>query len=136
MENIIVSACLLGESCRWHGKEQRMSSFVKRFAENNPEVNLVPVCPEVLAGLPVPRPPVKRRKGRVYETCPEKENRKNVTGKDVTDIFLLGAQLTLAVAKSNKCSRAILCKFSPSCDAAGVTGKLLINNGIEVVNVF
>jgi len=136
MENVIVSACLLGEVCRWHGKAQRLSTFVKRYIENNPDVNLVPVCPEVLGGLPVPRPPVKRRKGKVYETCPEKENRKNVTGKEVTGAFVRGAELTLAIAKDKLCRKAILCKFSPSCDVAGITGKLLIGNGIEVVNTF
>jgi uncharacterized protein YbbK (DUF523 family) len=136
MENVLVSACLLGEPCRWHGEKQAMSSFVKRYIAHNPDVQLVPVCPEVLAGLPVPRPPVKRRKGKIYETCPEKENRKNVTGADVTEIFAHGAQLTLDIAKSHMCQKAILCKFSPSCDKAGVAGKLLSENGIEVVNVF
>ena len=135
-ENILVSACLLGTACRWHGEEQRTSSFVKKFMAANPDVNFVPVCPEVLGGLPTPRPPVKRKQGRVYETCPEKENRKNVTGKDVTKFFLDGAEKTLAIAAEHHCKRAILCKFSPSCDVKGVTGRLLTDNGIEVINTF
>ena len=136
MENILVSACLLGEACRWHGKKQSVSAFVKRFVKNNPEVNLIPVCPEVLGGLPVPRPPVKRLKGKVYETCPEKENRKNVTGKELTDAFVRGAELTLDIARSNLCTKAILCSWSPSCGETGITTKLLQIEGIEVVNTF
>ena len=136
MENILVSACLLGEACRWHGREQKISSFVKRFIENNPDTNIVSVCPEVLGGLPVPRPPVKRRKGKVYETCSEKENRKNVTGKEVTDAFIRGAELTLEIAKSKQCKKGILCKWSPSCGETGITTKLLQEHGIDVINSF
>jgi uncharacterized protein YbbK (DUF523 family) len=136
MENILVSACLLGEACRWHGKKQSKSSFVKRFVANNPEVNLIPVCPEVLGGLPVPRPPVKRVKGKVYETCSEKENRKSVTGKEVTDCFIKGAEKTLEIAKDNGCAKAIFCSWSPSCGESGIATRLLQKHGIEVVCTF
>jgi len=98
---IIVSDCLMGTPCRWHGKDLRMSSYVKKYIAANPDVELIPVCPEMLGGLPVPRPPVKRRKGRVFETCEEKSNRKNVTGKNITDSFQLGAQKTLDLANTN-----------------------------------
>ena len=133
---IIVSDCLMGTPCRWHGKDLRMSSYVKKYIAANPDVELIPVCPEMLGGLPVPRPPVKRKKGRVYETCEEKTNRKNVTGKDITDSFQLGAQKTLDLAKKNNVKTAIMCNWSPSCDKSGITGKLLIANGIEVINTW
>lgn len=134
--NILISSCLLGEPCRWHGKRIPTSGFVRRWLADHPDAYPVPVCPEVLGGLPVPRPPVKRRKGRVYETCPDKENRKNVTGADVTDAFILGAKKTLAVARRKKCTIAILCKWSPSCDCKGITGKLLAENGIKIINTW
>lgn len=133
---IIVSDCLMGTPCRWHGKDLRMSSYVKKYIAANPDVELIPACPEMLGGLPTPRPPVKRRKGRVYETCEEKSNRKNVTGKDITDSFQLGAQKTLDLAKKNNVKTAIMCNWSPSCDKSGITGKLLIANGIEVINTW
>lgn len=113
-----------------------MSSFLKKFIAAHPGAELVPVCPELLGGLPVPRPPVKRRRGRVFTTCEDKALRKGVTGVDVTEYFLRGAEKTLEVARRNGCSRAILCKFSPSCDANGITGKLLRENGIDVINTF
>lgn len=134
--NILVSRCLLGEPCRWHGKKLSKSSFVRKYEQEHPEDILIPVCPEVLGGLTVPRPPVKRKKGRVFTTCENKEERKNVTGEDVTDFFIKGAEETLSICKENKCKKAILCLWSPSCDKNGVTGKLLTKHGIEIINTF
>lgn len=135
-ESVLVSACLLGEPCRWHGRGVRPSSFCKRFQAKYPHAEFVPVCPEMLGGLPVPRPPVKRRQGHVYETCAEKAGRKHVTGADVTDAFRRGAEATLTLALRHGCTRAILCKYSPSCDRGGITGTLLVAHGIEVINTF
>ena len=136
MENILISSCLLGVACRWHGKKCYKSGFVKKFIDNNTNIEVIGVCPEVLGGLGVPRNPVKRIKGKVFETCPEKENRKYVTGKERTDEFNRGAEEVLKIAKSLNVKTAILCKYSPSCDISGLTGKLLSNNGIEIINTF
>ena len=133
---IIVSSCLLGIRCRWHGKKTSISSFVKKYIKNNPDVELIPVCPEMLGGLPCPRPPVKRMQGRIFETCEDKNMRKNVTGKELTEIYRQGAINTLVIAKQNSCEKAILCQWSPSCDKEGITGKLLTSQGIEVINTF
>ncbi len=131
-EPILVSACLLGEVCRWHGKQ----SYSKAAAKLAAGKKIIPICPEMLGGLPVPRPPVKRKNGRVHETCPEKALRREVTGIDVTEQFTTGAELALKIAKDNGAKQAILCKWSPSCDISGVTGKLLHKNGVEVINTW
>lgn len=136
MQTVLVSACLLGAPCRWHGRAVRPSSYVLRFLADHPEVEFVPVCPEELGGLPTPRPPVKVRQGRVYETCADKTRRDEVTGAEVTAAFLAGADATLKIARERGCAFAILCRNSPSCARSGKTGKLLIENGIEVVNTF
>jgi len=47
-----------------------------------------------------------------------------------------GAERTLAICRRYGILKAILAKWSPSCDASGITGKLLRENGIEVINVF
>ena len=83
MKTMLVSACLLGVSCRWHAKKIAPSKAVERFLENHPGVKVIPICPEELGGLPTPRPPVKTVRGRVFETVPDKELRASVTGKDV-----------------------------------------------------
>lgn len=96
----------------------------------------ITACPELLGGLPCPRPPVKKWHGRVYETCEDKAERRHVTGADRTKEFELGAQRTLEICLRHGIRKAILCKWSPSCDQAGITGRLLREHGIEVVNVF
>jgi uncharacterized protein YbbK (DUF523 family) len=54
MVKVLVSACLLGERVRYNGADARCASDVlERWAR---EGRLVPFCPEVAGGLPVPRP--------------------------------------------------------------------------------
>lgn len=129
---VLVSACLLGERCRWHGKTYE-SPAIRKLIGDRP---FYTACPEMLGGLPCPRPPVKRLHGRVYETCPEKAERKNVTGADRTREFEQGAELTLAKCRRLGIKTAYLAARSPSCDKSGITGKLLAGEGIEVINVF
>ncbi|MEH6548442.1 MAG: DUF523 domain-containing protein [Pseudomonadales bacterium] len=51
-----VSACLLGESVRYDGGHQLMAYIEKKLA---PYLDLMSFCPEVHAGLGIPRPPVE-----------------------------------------------------------------------------
>ena len=136
MKTVLVSACLLGDPCRWHGRAVSPSPYVRKFLKANPGVTIIPVCPEQLGGLPTPRPPVKTIRGRVYETCDDKAERRNVTGAEVTDAFVAGAEATLAIAQEHNCNHAILCRNSPSCARNGITGKMLVANGINAVNTF
>lgn len=139
-EKILVSSCLIGEPCRWHGKKMNVSPFIKKYLkdaeEENRKIELISVCPEVLGGLKTPRNPVKRRKDRVWETCPDKSLRKHVTGIEVTKEFRKGASKVLKIAGKHNIKIAILCRWSPSCDIRGITGKLLSENGIEIINTF
>ena len=71
---LVVSACLAGIPCRMDGKAKPIPTIQKLVAEGK----AVPVCPEVLGGLPTPRIPSERRGARVI----------NQAGEDVTDAFL------------------------------------------------
>lgn len=52
---ILVSACLMGFNVRYNGSEKaQMSAQLARWQR---EKRLVIHCPELAAGLPVPRPP-------------------------------------------------------------------------------
>ncbi len=135
-EFILVSSCLMGKGVRWHGRPVRPSYFVKKYLAEHPNVKVIEVCPEVLGGLPVPRPPVKTRRGKIFTTCEDKSMRNEVTCDDVTAYFVAGAEKTLAIAKKHNCKTAILMKTSPSCSRTGITGKLLAENGIEIISVF
>jgi uncharacterized protein YbbK (DUF523 family) len=78
----------------------------------------------------------------------EKLTVKTVSGKDVTEAFIIGAGKALKIAKENKICTAILKARSPSCgcdqiydgtfskklvDGDGVTAALLKLNGIKVI---
>ena len=109
-QNILVSACLLGESCRYDGK----SKPCERVIALSDTYNLIPICPEVMGGLPTPRTP--------SEICGELVLMKD--GRDVTENYNRGAQEALKIARENACTLAILKEKSPSC------GSGLIHNGL------
>ena len=75
---ILVSACLLGTPCRYDGRAKANAAVLALGTEHE----LIPVCPEVLGGLPTPRPPAERRPGgRIVDR----------TGRDVTAEYEAGA---------------------------------------------
>lgn len=100
-QTIMVSACLLGEPCRYDGKHSRTSELLDLLKNDT----IVPACPEVEGDLPIPRPPAEIRGDRVL-----REN-----GEDVTHYFQKGAQVCLDKARTNDVSLVILKSRSPSC---------------------
>lgn len=60
---ILVSACLLGENCKYNGGNNR-NAAVLEFVKGH---EAVPVCPEMLAGLGCPRTPVEIVNGVVTD---------------------------------------------------------------------
>lgn len=52
---VAISACLTGEKVRYDGQHKRLNTVEGYLAAH---VKLKPICPEVGAGLAVPRPPV------------------------------------------------------------------------------
>ena len=55
MESLLISACLLGENCKYNGGSNALpAELLERLRQR---YVLVPVCPERLGGLPTPRPP-------------------------------------------------------------------------------
>ena len=133
--NILVSSCLLGIPCRYDGQSKPCEA-VRRLAGRH---RLIPVCPEVLGGLPTPREPSEiRPDGRVYSR----------TGQDVSEAYLAGAREALRIARLHGCSLAILKEKSPSCGCGrvydgsfthtltagdGICTALLRRNGIRVI---
>ena len=101
METIIVSACLLGDKCRYDGKAN-YNEKVKFLREH---FNIVPVCPEVLGGMSIPRIPSEIKNNSVV----------NKNGKDVTRYFQKGADSVVNVVKYLNIKKAVLVDHSPSC---------------------
>lgn len=61
---VAVSACLLGENCKYSGGSNRCERLLAALAERG-DIEVVPVCPEVSGGLPTPRPPAEIVGGEV-----------------------------------------------------------------------
>ena len=103
----LVSACLLGEPCRYDGNSNP-SQAVCALASSH---ILVPACPEQLGGLPTPRVPSEiQPDGRVVDKH----------GADRTSAFASGAQQAVEIARTHKCTWAILKANSPSCGVHAV----------------
>ena len=133
MEPILISACLLGASCRYDGGSKPVLSVEALMGK----YQLVPVCPEQLGGLPTPREPSERQDARVVMK----------SGTDVTAQYARGAEQALHLARVFGCTKAVLKERSPSCGAGeiydgtfsgrlipgdGVTAEVLKAHGIEV----
>lgn len=98
---LLVSACLLGEPCRWDGGDNRCEAVIAL----KEQYDLLPFCPEQAGGLPTPRPPCERRGDRVIDR----------EGADRTAAFVKGAQAALEAAKAAGAVGAVLKERSPSC---------------------
>ena len=132
--NLLVSACLLGVSCRYDGCSKPLAQLDRLLKS---DVHLVPICPEILGGLPTPRVPSERRGGCVVTR----------DGRDATQNYRRGAEEALRLARLTRCSCALLKERSPSCgcgriydgtftgtltDGNGVAAELLLQNGLRV----
>ena len=53
MKKILISACLLGENCKYSGGNNLSPDLLRLLAGHT----VIPVCPEVLGGLHIPRIP-------------------------------------------------------------------------------
>ena len=76
-----ISRCLLGDAVRYDGKSKPNSMVIEKLSQL---FDFVPVCPEVEAGLTIPRPPVQLT-GSL--TSPQMTGRDDPS-IDVTDIIL------------------------------------------------
>lgn len=145
MIRILISACLLGERVRYHGGDASFSD--PRLARWSDEGRLVPVCPEVEGGLGVPRPAAEIRGGDGLAVVGGEARVVTQAGADVTDAFVSGGRVALALAERTGARLAILTDRSPSCGSteiydgsfsgarrrgAGVTAALLERHGVRV----
>jgi len=144
MEKILISACLLGQPVRYDGRSCPFEC--PHIDQWQAKGLLVPVCPEMDGGLPVPRPPAEITPGSgqgVWAGTARVRTRQ----ADVTDFFIRGAQAALDKAVTCGIKLALLKQKSPSCgscrvydgsfsrclvDGMGVTTALLRQNGILV----
>lgn len=121
MKKIIVSACLLGENCKYNGGNN-LDPRVVAFAQGR---EVIPVCPEVLAGLGIPRIPIEIRDGKVIRR----------DGAEVDEVIRAAVAQILEQMKNEDIECAVLKARSPTCGVKQVydgsfTGKLVDGAGI------
>ena len=112
MLQILISACLIGENCKWDGSNNRNQDVLDFMKKREGKAKFHPVCPEQAGGLPTPR--------AASEIHMPDEAVMNTEGEDVTAEFLLGADFALREAKKYDCTIAILKERSPSCGSNGI----------------
>ncbi|MGC8875290.1 MAG: DUF523 domain-containing protein [Chloroflexia bacterium] len=139
----LASACLLGCATRYDGGHCAFPALVEMAARGL----VLPFCPEVAGGLPVPRPPAECCGGDGNGVLAGMARVRTAQGVDVTEAFLAGAERALSVVRRLGIRRAVLKESSPSCgvhwvhdgsfegrlvSGCGVTTALLRRYGIDV----
>ena len=132
---VMVSACLLGENCKYNGGNNLNPELLRLLSGHT----VIPVCPEVLGGLPVPRIPAEIVNGAVV----------NREGISVDDAFRRGAEKALELAAAERPDLVILQSRSPSCGTRqvydgtfsgtlvrgkGVFAEMAVNAGFRVMD--
>lgn len=148
-KKLLISACLLGKRVRYDGKtltvtDQKLQDWFNRGW-------LASVCPEVDAGMSIPRVPAEISKGDGFAVLLGNADVISKVGDDVTGLFIKGACIALDLCRKHNISVAVLSESSPSCGSTkiydgqfsatkisgvGVTTALLKKNGIQVFNQF
>lgn len=116
---IVVSACLLGENCKYSGGNN-LDGRLAGLLEGH---EVLPLCPEMAGGLPCPRPCAEQQGDRVV----------NTEGCDVTEAFERGARI--CAERAAGCDLAVLQPRSPSCGVHQVydgtfSGRLVPGEGV------
>ena len=117
----MVSACLLGENCKYNGG----NNYDPRVAALCEGREVIPVCPEVLAGLGIPRIPIEISHGKVIRR----------DGVEVDTAIRAAVAQILEQIKNEDIRCAVLKARSPTCGVKQVydgsfTGKLVDGAGV------
>lgn len=113
-----VSACLLGHNVRYNGSNKRNDELIKLLEGTE----IIPVCPECEAGLPIPHLPIEILNGKVMD--PE--------GKEYTDELIAAGNRIYDRVKD--CDFLVLKSKSPTCGLGKIyngtfNGVLIEGNG-------
>ena len=118
---IVVSACLAGVECRYNNTSHTIPKIVEMVKTGN----AIPLCPELLAGLPIPRPPAEQQNGIIISS----------SGDNQTSDYLFGSTIALKIALLIHCKKAILKSNSPTCGCGTIydgtfSGRLITGDGL------
>ena len=139
---LAASACLCGHKVRYDGGDCAVPNAL-------PE-QVLPICPEVMGGLPTPRAPAEIVGGDGHDVWAGRACVMDAHGEDVTEAFKQGAILALQRLQAAHIVTVYLKSKSPSCgqgqiydgsfsgnlhDGDGVATALFKSHGIQVISV-
>jgi len=118
---VLVSACLLGRNCKYNGG----NNLAPRVVEFLRDKEVVEVCPEMLAGLGVPRTPIELVDGIARDR----------DGNDVDDCLRGAVSKLLSELDLDAIDCAVLQSRSPTCGVKQIydgnfSGRLIAGSGI------
>ncbi|MBB5183628.1 DUF523 domain-containing protein [Catenisphaera adipataccumulans] len=101
-----VSACLLGENCKYDGGNNRSDPLIELLKGHD----IIPFCPERMGGLSCPRVPCEIIGRRVI----------GKDGQDYTRAYQDGAEAAYKLLKDSDVRCVVLKRNSPSCGYTAV----------------
>ena len=118
---ILVSACLLGENCKYNGGNNynaAVSEFVK-------DKEVLAICPEMMAGMGCPRTPIEIVDGVLMDR----------DGNNVDEAMRKATEDAMGMIRNEHIQCAILQSRSPTCGVNQIydgsfSGKLISGSGI------
>ena len=118
---VLVSSCIMGCNCKYNGGNN-LNEHVVEFLKDK---EVIEICPEVLAGMSIPRASAEIVNGFITED----------NGKNVHEEYKRGVELALEKIKNQNIELAILQSRSPTCGVNKIydgsfTGKLISGQGI------
>ena len=118
---ILVSACIMGENCKYNGKNNENIAAMNFLKDKE----VISICPEVLAGMKIPRSCAEIVDGRVVD-----EN-----GNDVSLEYDKAVAVALSKIQNEEIDLVILQSRSPTCGVNQIydgsfTGKLISGMGL------
>lgn len=133
---VLVSACLLGKNCKYNGG----NNYSEKVMEFLKDKEAIEICPEMMAGMPAPRPSVEISGGVVTD----------INGKNVDEIYRGGVKNALKEIEGKDIDLAILQSRSPTCGVKqvydgsfrkklipgqGIFAEALVKAGYRVIDV-
>ena len=118
---VLVSSCIMGCNCKYNGGNN-LNEHVVEFLKDK---EVIEICPEVLAGMSIPRASAEIVNGFITED----------NGKNVHEEYKRGVELALEKIKNQNIELVILQLRSPTCGVNKIydgsfTGKLISGQGI------
>lgn len=118
---VLVSACLVGENCKYNGGNN-YNAAVAEYVKNK---EILPICPEMMAGMGCPRTPIEIVNGVLMDR----------NGNNVDTAMREAVAKAMEMIRKEDIQCAILQSRSPTCGVNEVydgsfSGKLIPGSGV------